>query len=388
MVKSWKEENWRGRLKILVFSLTPVTILVLMAEGMTALAVHRSFGIVKDEISGRQTYVFHMGRYPWSHTSRTPLNSLGFPDEEFVNIRPKGACTHVVFVGDSYTFGDGVDREDSYSSLVRSWSARRFPDRCLRFFNLGDRATTIEQQARHLDDTWDLLQPDIVILGQYQNDLTDLTKRGFAGHVEAGQAQTGAATADRNWSPPKVRIPLVGASIVKWLSYHSFAIMSQRGIHYDVLSRWSVLADSSNEKLAERLTKQYRELFSAMLTRVRARGASLGVVIIPSKFDVLAGRSPEEGFFVKLAAANGVAALPLFETFDAARFPYPYLMYDGHLNRHGNSIVARAVMSWLYDGQPAPFAQLRSTGPSIAGAEPAAARPTTTAGQVAGSPPR
>jgi hypothetical protein len=29
---------------------------------------------------------------------------------------------------------------------------------------------------------------------------------------------------------------------VKWLSYQTFAIMSQNNMHYDVLSRWSVLA--------------------------------------------------------------------------------------------------------------------------------------------------
>ena len=44
----------------------------------------------------------------------TPLNPLAFPDEEFVSIRPKGNCVHLVFAGDSYVIGDGVDREKSF----------------------------------------------------------------------------------------------------------------------------------------------------------------------------------------------------------------------------------------------------------------------------------
>lgn len=349
---------------MIAFALTPVTILVLLSDVLTATAIHRKFGNEQDALSGRKTYVFHMGRYPWSHVSRTPINSLGFPDDEFVNILPKGSCTHVVFVGDSFVFGDGVDRDDNYVSLVRSWSARRFPDRCIRFFNIGERATTIEQQARHLEETWDVLEPDIVVLGLYQNDLTDLTKEGFAGHVdEGGDAPQGGP--QRNWIPFEDRFPRIGISIVKWLSYRTFAVMSERGIHYDILARWSVLADSSNVPLAQRLTKQYTDMFDATLTRIRARGATLGVTIMPSKFDVLAGRSPEEKFFLDLAARNGVPALRLFPMLDSARSPFPFLMYDGHLNRYGNYLVGRSVMSWLFDGQPAPFAALRAQAPSV-----------------------
>jgi hypothetical protein len=356
-MKSWREENWRGRLRMIAFALTPVTVLVLIAVGLTALALYRWFGHETDRLSGRKTYVFQMGRYPWSLVSRTPLNSLGFPDDEFVNI-PKGACTHVVFVGDSFTFGDGVDRDENWVSLVRTWTARRFPDRCLRMFNIGERASTIEQQAKNLDKTWELLQPDLVILSQYQNDLTDLTKRGFAGRVTSEDD-----AAQRNWRPPSIQIPLVGASIVKWLSYHSTAIMSMQGIHYDILERWSVLADQSNAPLAKRLSDQYAGMFDATVAKVRERGAQMGIIIFPSKFDVLAGHSPEEPYFLALAGKHRLPTLQLFATFDTQRRPYPFLMYDGHLNPHGNYLAAQRVMAWLFDEQPAPFTMLGSPLP-------------------------
>ena len=124
-MKSWKEETWRGRIKMIAFALTPVTVLVLGAEALTATALDRRFGNEIDPLCGRRTYVFHMGRYPWSHVSRTAINSLGFPDDEFVNIRPKGSCTHVVFVGDSFVFGQGVQDHQTVAAQFAAPFFRR-----------------------------------------------------------------------------------------------------------------------------------------------------------------------------------------------------------------------------------------------------------------------
>ena len=49
-----------------------------------------------------------IGCWPWSHTSYTPINSLGLPDHEFVGLVPKDGCVHVLLAGDSYTFGDAT----------------------------------------------------------------------------------------------------------------------------------------------------------------------------------------------------------------------------------------------------------------------------------------
>ena len=348
-MKTWKEESWRGRLKMIAFALTPVTVLFLICEGLTAAVIQRNQKVEKDPATGELTYVFRMGRYPWSHESRTRLNAMGFPDVAFDKLPPKGDCTHVVFAGDSYVFGDGVDGDKSYVSLVRTRTAERFPDRCLRIFNLGERATTIDRHAENLARTWSLLQPDIVILGHYQNDLSDLTKPWL--RTQAPSQTTPPAGGTDRWLPFKLSVPLVGASINRWLTYQTVAGMTVQGIHYDLLARWSVLADKNSEALAAQLKTQYSALYNSTIDDIRRRGAEVGVVIVPSKFDVLAGRSPEESFFLELARGKSVPALSLFPSFDKQRSPYPYLKYDGHLNERGNELVAEAVMGWLFDDQ-------------------------------------
>ena len=40
----------------------------------------------------------------------------------------------------------------------------------------------------------------------------------------------------------------------------------------------------------------YEELYDSLVTELTDREVELGVLILPSKFDLLAGRSPEEPF--------------------------------------------------------------------------------------------
>ena len=85
-----------------------------------------------------------IGHWPWSHKSLTPLNSLDLPDEEFVGLVPHPGCVHVLFAGDSYTFGDATSEPLRWTTLIKGITARNLPDRCIRFFNIGVRNTTID----------------------------------------------------------------------------------------------------------------------------------------------------------------------------------------------------------------------------------------------------
>lgn len=352
MVEPWKSLTWRARLKLLALALLPVVVLSIGAEVLARLAIHREFEVVQSESTGRSEYVFRIGRFPWSRVARTPLNSLRFPDEEFDTVRKSPDCTHILFVGDSYVFGDGVDADKAFVSLVRDRLSQRLPARCVRVFNIGERASSIEQQLHNVRKVWPLLEPDLVLLAHYQNDLTDLTKTWFA---QASGRDT--AVLGTTWRP-RVSFAPLQLSLVRWLSYHMVAIASRNHIRYDLLSRWSILADSTNLDVAAKILPLYTTVFDSLVTEVRGHGAALGTIVLPSKFDIPAGRSPEEAFFTGLATARGVPTLPLFAAFDAARNPYPFLLYDGHLNEIGNLLVAREIEAWVFSDTAPPFPSL------------------------------
>ena len=350
----WKT-GWKRRLKLLVFSLIPLVALVLVGQLVASLTIHRSFTFGTDSLSGVTHYVMRVGRLPWSGTTVTALNSLGLPDGEFVNILPKGDCIHVVFSGDSFTFGDAVDGDSTWVSLIRQRTAHLNPDRCIRVFNIAQRMTTIEQQAARIRETRDLLQPDIVVLGQFQNDLTDLT---MPGSIAYEPETSGHGTTF--WGDIlRKSVPGFNSALLRMVTYRSFAFLTANNYRLDVLSRWSVLADTANGEFADRLKGIYRDMYADLVQELRAQGVGFAVVILPSKMDLMAQRYPEGEFFRSLAEEFQVPYLDLTPTLSANRKPFPYQVYDGHLNERGNRIVARTVYDWMFVAGQGPFASLR-----------------------------
>lgn len=358
-MQTWKEMTWPQRLKLVIMSLLPALVLLVVAQTYAYLTIYRDIQVEDDPLLGTPAvYRMHFGKAWWGQTTETPLNSLGFPDEEFAGIGPKGDCVHIVFSGDSFTFGDAVDRHRNFFSLVERAIARKYPERCVRLFNIGERMTTIQEQRERIRKTRDLLQPDIVILGQYQNDLTDLTNPGNVAHQPPDT--TGG---DGLWWGDVVRkrVPFANASLTRFLTYRAFAFMITRDIQYDMLGQWSVLADDRNQALADRLTSIYRGMYLELVEELRANGIEFGTIILPSKLDLLAGRYPEGDFFIELARNAEVPYVTVFDALDASRAEYPYQMYDGHLSEAGNEVVAGAVFRWLTpDGADPPFEALSS----------------------------
>jgi hypothetical protein len=229
------------------------------------------------------------------------------------------------------------------------------PDKCYRFFNVGVSNSTIDTAMARIKQVIPLVQPDVVILGQYQNDLTDLANPGSPAWVPAEAGHT-----DSHWGTRLGRlVPGYNISLVRLLTYQSFAFMIRRGIKYDVLNTWSVLEGESKREWANKLKTIYHDLYGALAKDLRSRGIEFGVLIFPSKMDVLAKRAPEADYFRGLAQEFHVPYLELMPTLDSNRAGMPFYMYDGHLNEFGNRIAARAIWDWLFTSEPAPIAAVR-----------------------------
>lgn len=360
-----KTSNGRriGRIiKLTIFSLLPAIVLVVLGEAAATISTGRNGEVVTDSASGQQVYTMRIGGWPWSRKSYTPLNSLGYADAEFPVAGTRKECRHVVIAGDSFVFGDGVDGDSSFVSIVRRRVTGAAGEPCVRIFNIGVRGSTIDKQTDRILQTIDRLQPDLVILGQYQNDLTDLTNPG--GFLDPNKDN--AALQNSRVDSIRVTLSIMKLNTVRWLSYQAFGFMIANGIQRDELRHWSVLANPDRQAEAKRYQETYASLFGNLVNALRTRGVAFGVMILPSKLDVLAKRYPEETFYLSLAEQHQLPNLRLLPAFDANRKPYAYLMYDGHLNEQGNRLVAQELYHWLFEAEPAPFPVLRSPLPSTA----------------------
>lgn len=104
------------------------------------------------------------------HVSR-PRNSLGYRDLERALAKPPGT-TRIVALGDSFTWGAGVDFDDAYPQrLERALSRRRggpveVINLALPGFNTADELAVLEKQGF-------AYRPDLVLVGYVLNDAED-----------------------------------------------------------------------------------------------------------------------------------------------------------------------------------------------------------------------
>jgi hypothetical protein len=97
--------------------------------------------------------------------ARVQTNQLGFRDNRPSIPAKEPHEFRIVVIGDSFTFGPGVEYEHLYTSLLSSRLARRYPD--VRVINLAVEGYNIIQYEAVLEEVGRGLQPDLVLLAMF-----------------------------------------------------------------------------------------------------------------------------------------------------------------------------------------------------------------------------
>ncbi len=96
-------------------------------------------------------------------------NALGLRDDPMASpAKPEGVY-RIVALGDSFTLGFAVDREDHFVDLLEA--DRRAEGQAVEVLNVGTEGWDTAQQAAWLEQNAALYEPDLVILLPYENDL-------------------------------------------------------------------------------------------------------------------------------------------------------------------------------------------------------------------------
>jgi len=105
-----------------------------------------------------------MGGVPW----RT--NSLGLRGPEVPLPRPAEGVTRLLVLGDSYTFGDGLEESVTWPRQLERLLRERFPQRRFDLVDASHCGYSAEHQAQALAHFGPLVEPDLVLVGACQND--------------------------------------------------------------------------------------------------------------------------------------------------------------------------------------------------------------------------
>lgn len=270
----------------------------------------------------------------WGGTRPTTLNSAGWRDGEF---GPRVAGKRrLVVVGDSFTFGVGVDDGERYTEVLEQTSAD------LEVANLGMNAVGTDQELLILERHGLALAPDFVLCQVLEdNDFTDV-----------------ACTVNGYWPKPWFRLRGDELELVPPAQ------------PWDVRLRESSYLGEALYRLLQP-TRTYKafapewegvdtsRLIARLLVRMRASseaaGARFAVLL------VLSGKRPREMAAMRAVLADaGIVQIEAHSWFESAAERARYLLPDSHWTAEGHRRVAETLraeferLGWLAESSGTP----------------------------------
>lgn len=314
------------------------------------------------------------------------LGAQGFRGGDVPAEKPPGE-RRVFVLGDSLTFGLGVEDGETFASLLGKGLGPGY-----RAVNAGLPGFGTFHELVLFGDTVAPLSPDLVVVAFYAgNDLDDnetrVRKLERAGlledHLALGEAFREGSTSGRRggrarkeehaerqtnplpirrayWERSSALFRLVAGRIDAFLVARGFA-------DAPLVYNWSFL-QALEKKISTAAKREYGltgEILSALRERVEKAGARLALVVIPVKiqcepaaFEKLCRQfnlKPERfdadqagRLVVEMARERGIPAfdtLPLLRAAtESGEEPF---FREGHLSRRGHEIVARALLEFL-----------------------------------------
>jgi lysophospholipase L1-like esterase len=274
--------------------------------------------------------------YTYQH--RVAVNSLGLRGPE---LGPKvPGEQRVLFLGDSLTYGQGVADDETVPFALERALRERDPARAWSVLNGGLRAYGTAQEIALLEELGPRLEPDVVLLGWYWNDVVE---RPITPTYEAflPRGEFAFDTGER----------LEGFARLRWYARQvprrSALVMLLHDL-YDAGRMDAVYAPAMAEEGFERL--------GGLLARLVALGAELGatpvVVIFPDPLR-LTGRTDTLSYDERAVALARARELPVVELFPALEPLYaergrpPVLPFDGHYDAAANRALGEHLAGEL-----------------------------------------
>jgi GDSL-like lipase/acylhydrolase family protein len=163
--------------RLLVAALAGVAALAVAAAGVevwvrTTWDVRRGTPdfYVPDAVRGQRLSENYSG---WFAGVPVHINSLGLRDPREYDLAKKPATFRILVLGDSVTFGHGSVYEHSYPYLVEQQLKAWRPDIDWQVWNAAVPGYNTSQELAQLLEVGPRFNPDLVVVGFYENDLTD-----------------------------------------------------------------------------------------------------------------------------------------------------------------------------------------------------------------------
>lgn len=300
------------------------------------------------------------------------LNSMGLRDDEITEKKPEGVF-RVLALGDSFTLGFGVNREDLFVDILENWWTAE--GRRVEVINAGTEGYSTDQEVAWLETVGAKLDPDLVLLFPYENDIYWNGRDQYTNKLKPRYNADGTREVRAFPAPPE---PSCGESFAlthKFVGPKRGKLAKQdffkpAGAKHNILSEWGSVMLAEPAFMTEPLSRT-RGALTALKSICADLGAKAVVVPIPSHSAIDAEYAPKFAkkhlaglpsgswsadkpvdTFLSLCKSVGIETVDCRTSFKERTANGDALYYDidWHLNADGNHALAE-VLHGALDGQ-------------------------------------
>lgn len=294
---------------------------------------HRNFWIGKPGFDG----YFAQNNGDFRHAIK--INAAGLRNDEPVS----AADGRVWMLGDSMTFGWGVERIDTFTAKTQFLSG-------LKTYNVAGPGNDVCAYQALADRMSDAARPGAVVVGLIvENDVQVYDCREQARQ----HAAVNNATDESSFrSLAAVKYALTGYSAL-----YNVVVTSVKRVPWVVegLTGLGLVArhHQTRNVFDKRELSQRSRTTAKEVARIREflpPGTKFVVVVVPARFEL----RDEHALFKKARLGvvgalrdTGVSVIDLYDRFKKAGFTSTHLVHDGHWSPRGHLVAARAISDWL-----------------------------------------
>ena len=281
---------------------------------------------------------------------RVVTNSLGLRSAEIDTKEPNEF--RILSLGESTTFGAGVENDETYSALLETYLNQADRTRKYRVINAGVSAYTSFQSLKYLEFRGLQLRPDMVLFYHEYNDSLRTVLRDGGPKDEAALA----ATDKQLYFSRKNRmhrILLSHSGIYRFITYHAAR---------EQITKQSDSSDSVFEEGGSRVEtrlpvrvplEERKEILGELLAVCQSRGLQL-VMIHPSYRDF----ARHECELTEFCQQHNVPMFDAYGSLHGEESNPDGLFLDGmHPNRQGHRLLATDLLGFLSEARLVPFAR-------------------------------
>jgi lysophospholipase L1-like esterase len=275
-----------------------------------------------------------------NHVAVAKINALGLRGQDFSTKKPVNAF-RILFVGDSFTFGEGVQDDETFASILqeRLQSEVEDDERRYHVINAGVSGYNTKDEVENLRTKWLDLEPDAVVLVFYLNDAYDESR--FAALI-TGSAE-GELGRDLRFESSSRLLQFVADRVFRWRVGRRITRIYQSQFFE------SPTIGGHDWETCKKSLHEASEL-------MRERDIRFAMVIFP-ELHALDDSHPFENVYQRVhayAESLGIPALNLFPVFEGRSGPELWVhVTDHHPNAEAHRIAADAIWSFLHEPEDA-----------------------------------